>query len=206
MDKKLLRGIGLAESEISVYSALLEMGSSKAGDLVNELSLHRSRIYDALNMLLEKGLVSYVIRNNVKYFEASDPEKLLTRVEEQKKMLDERKKEINKRGRNDLVTGIGRQGGFPKIRKLLGENLKRNPNGYYDNIGNVLRECREFMEEHGFDELPSSNKIAKQGRGDLVKGIERKGGFRKIRDLLSRKKQLSEKETLEFMLEAYVEA
>jgi sugar-specific transcriptional regulator TrmB len=65
MDEKLLQEIGLAPTEISVYTALLKTGSAKVGVLIREVSLHRSRVYEAINRLIEKGLVSYIIKNNL---------------------------------------------------------------------------------------------------------------------------------------------
>jgi len=66
------------------------------GHLVKELSLHRSRIYEAINRLADKGLVSNVIRNNVKYFESADPENLLSYLEEKKEHLNEAENNIKK--------------------------------------------------------------------------------------------------------------
>jgi len=59
MDTKLLQEIGLTNSEITIYTTLLRTGVIKAGELVREVNLHRSRIYEAINRLTEKGLVSY---------------------------------------------------------------------------------------------------------------------------------------------------
>ena len=96
MDQKLLQEIGLANSEILVYTTLLKSGSVKVGELMKEISLHRSRVYEAINRLTEKGLVSYVIKNNVKYFEATDPERLVTYIEEQKEKLNQKEKSIKR--------------------------------------------------------------------------------------------------------------
>jgi sugar-specific transcriptional regulator TrmB len=96
IDTKILEEIGLAPSEIVVYSALLKTGSAKVGVLIKEVSLHRSRVYEAINRLIEKGLVSHVIKNNVKFFQASDPERLLSYVEEQKEKLNQKEADIRK--------------------------------------------------------------------------------------------------------------
>lgn len=96
MDQRLLQEVGLTNSEITVYTTLLKSGSIKVGDLMKRVSLHRSRVYEAINRLTEKGLVSYVIKNNVKYFEATDPERLITYIEEQKEKLNQKKKSIKK--------------------------------------------------------------------------------------------------------------
>ncbi|MFH1364250.1 MAG: helix-turn-helix domain-containing protein [Candidatus Aenigmatarchaeota archaeon] len=96
MEQKILEEIGLANSEIIIYRALLRTGSVKVGELMKEVALHRSRVYDAINRLIDKGLVSYVIKNNIKYFEASDPEKLVSYIEEQKEKLNQKEMSVKK--------------------------------------------------------------------------------------------------------------
>lgn len=96
LKENLMKEIGLPNSEISVYVLLVKLGSSKASSLVRELGLHRSRIYEALSRLMDKGLVSSVIKNNIKYFSASNPEKLLEYVEEQKAKLESKQESIKK--------------------------------------------------------------------------------------------------------------
>jgi sugar-specific transcriptional regulator TrmB len=96
MNSSILGEIGLTNSEILVYTTLLRSGSIKVGELIKEISLHRSRVYEAINRLIDKGLVSYVIKNNVKYFEATDPERLVDYIDEQKEKLTEKKGMIKK--------------------------------------------------------------------------------------------------------------
>jgi sugar-specific transcriptional regulator TrmB len=96
MDTKILEEIGLAPSEIAVYTAMLKTGSVKVGVLIKEVALHRSRVYEAINRLIEKGLVSYVIKNNIKFFQASEPERLLSYIEEQKEKLTSKEEIIKK--------------------------------------------------------------------------------------------------------------
>jgi len=91
-----LQEIGLTNSEISVYSTLLNLGSVKASVLIKEIKIHRSRVYEALNKLIEKGLVSYIIKENIKYFQATNPDKLFDFIEEQKSKLDKKKQTIKK--------------------------------------------------------------------------------------------------------------
>jgi len=94
MDWKILSDIGLTKNEVTVYTTLLKLGSVKVGFLLKEVSLHRSRVYEALHRLIEKGLCSSVIRSNVKYFEAADPQRLLSYIEEQKEILAEKEKNL----------------------------------------------------------------------------------------------------------------
>ncbi len=91
-----LENTNLTKSEVEVYLALIRTGSTKIGELTKEVGLHRSRVYEAVNKLSDKGLVSYVIVKNVKFFEASDPNNLVLYIEEEKEKLEEKKKKIKK--------------------------------------------------------------------------------------------------------------
>jgi sugar-specific transcriptional regulator TrmB len=87
MDNKILEEAGLTNNEIMVYKSLLELGSVTAGPLTKKSRIHRSRVYDALNRLIDKGLVSYKIKANRKYFEAQNPEALVEFIEEKKQKV-----------------------------------------------------------------------------------------------------------------------
>ena len=70
MDTTLLEELGLTKNESKVYLALLELGSTAAGPLIKKIGMHRAAVYDIIDLLTGKGLVSYVIKANRKYFEA----------------------------------------------------------------------------------------------------------------------------------------
>lgn len=77
MNKKILEEIGLTASEAKIYLNLLEKGASLAGTISRNTGIHRRSVYDAIERLIQKGLVSYIKSNNRKYFEAVDPERLI---------------------------------------------------------------------------------------------------------------------------------
>jgi len=87
MDTTNLEKIGLTRNESVIYISLLKLGITSAQDIVKESELHRSRVYDSLESLQRKGLVSYVIKDYKKYFQAVKPEKLLEYVNEQKEAI-----------------------------------------------------------------------------------------------------------------------
>jgi|SRR3989344_3303652 len=94
MDIKPLEKIGLTESEIKVYLALLKLGQITAGPIVDEAKVTRSKIYDILERLKNKGLVSYLTKESTKYFSAADPKNILNYLEEKEKKIQEDKKSI----------------------------------------------------------------------------------------------------------------
>ena len=65
MEEELLAEFGLTRNEIRVYLTLLKMGSALAGEITEKTGIHRRNIYDSLERLQEKGLVSFVIINNI---------------------------------------------------------------------------------------------------------------------------------------------
>ena len=94
MDSSLLEDIGLTKSEINVYLALLELGSSSTGKIVDKSGASSSKIYEILDRLMQKGLVSYVVKSGVKYFEAADPNRILDYVNEKESRLIKQKEKI----------------------------------------------------------------------------------------------------------------
>lgn len=82
MQTRFLEEAGLTRTEAKVYLVLLELGSALAGKITEKSGIHRRSVYDAIERLIEKGLVSYVIKNNRKHFEAVEPKRLLQIMEE----------------------------------------------------------------------------------------------------------------------------
>ncbi|MEM4246825.1 MAG: helix-turn-helix domain-containing protein [Candidatus Woesearchaeota archaeon] len=78
-----LRTLGLTEIEEKVYLTLVEEGPSLAGNISRKSGIHRRMVYDATERLIKKGLVSYIMKNNRRLFEAADPDRLLQIVQEQ---------------------------------------------------------------------------------------------------------------------------
>lgn len=68
---------GLSKNEVSLYLVLLRLSVSQAGPLVKESDLHRMLVYEALDDLERKGLITIVRKKNIKLFQASDPSVLL---------------------------------------------------------------------------------------------------------------------------------
>ena len=87
MDTQPLRDMGLTEIEISVYFALLEKGPSPTGIIIRKTGLHKATVYQTLERLEEKGVVSYIIQDNRHVFQAEDPTILLEQLKEREENL-----------------------------------------------------------------------------------------------------------------------
>ncbi len=87
--RTVLAELGLSEGEITVYLALLKLGSSPVSSIKEETNLHRTTIYDFVERLLNRGLINYVVRNNVKYYNATEPQKLVEFLKEKQDHLQQ---------------------------------------------------------------------------------------------------------------------
>ncbi|MEK6960057.1 MAG: helix-turn-helix domain-containing protein [Nanoarchaeota archaeon] len=82
-----LQDIGLNRRESACYIALLELGPSKVGRICKKADIPSSKIYEILDGLMRRGLASFVVKNNVRHYQASGPRALLD-------CLDEKREEI----------------------------------------------------------------------------------------------------------------
>ncbi len=80
--EKALESIGFSQGEINVYVALLKLGSVPVNKIKQETKIHRTAIYDFLEKLKNKGLVSCVSQNKINHYSAAQPNKLLDFIKE----------------------------------------------------------------------------------------------------------------------------
>lgn len=95
MKQELLSEIGLTGWESQTYLALLELGLTTTGPLVEKSDVPHSKIYAVLKSLIKKGLVSYIIKGKTKYFQVSSPQKIFNLFKEKeiriKRVIEELK-------------------------------------------------------------------------------------------------------------------
>jgi len=116
---------GLAESESKVYLALLDLGEALAGEISKKAQLNRTTVYDSLERLIEKGLVTFLISANRKIFKPASPENLLDSIKEKEKLVEQILPSLNqiyKSSKKEEETNIfkGRKG----IKTILNNVLK----------------------------------------------------------------------------------
>jgi len=104
-DLEALESVGLPSKEALAYLDLLKHGESQTGKICERTKIPSSHVYSILNNLLEKGLVSYKIINNIKVFRASEPDALANLFEEKEKKM---------KGEKDrLLSSISQLKAFP---------------------------------------------------------------------------------------------
>ena len=76
METETLEKIGLTKNESIVYLTLVKSGTIKTAKILKKSGLNSGRIYDTLESLKHKGLISESNINGVKHFTASPPNQL----------------------------------------------------------------------------------------------------------------------------------
>lgn len=88
MDIEKLKQIGLNEKESKVYIELLQAGDSLVSEISEKTKINRSLLYTVLSDLANKGIVTYIIKNNVRYYRAAEPNKILSLLREKEKIFE----------------------------------------------------------------------------------------------------------------------
>lgn len=136
MDATDFEKLGLNRNEARVYYGLVQIGNSTAANLVKHLGVHRNIVYDNIEKLIEKGLVSYVVQEGKKVFRAQEPEMIIEFLKNKKEGIDAQMKvaesmmpEIEKLRRE---TSTEQEAeifkGIKGMKKVISEILKADEN------------------------------------------------------------------------------
>lgn len=87
MDLSILEQFGLRRNDIKVYNSLLKLGKSKTGLIAKQSRVVSSRVYESLNNLIDNGLVSYEVRNNIRYYQAELPDQFIEEIDKSRDKL-----------------------------------------------------------------------------------------------------------------------
>jgi sugar-specific transcriptional regulator TrmB len=140
MDTSFLLQAGLTEGELKVYLALLKIGSATSGQIVKESGISRSIIYVILDKLIEKGLVSVVIQEKTKYFQAAIPNRILEYLDQKEEGIKDCKNKV----KSILPDLIELQKHIPlnAVNMYLGINGVRTA---YENLYSKLKKGDEYL-------------------------------------------------------------
>lgn len=188
METKILEDIGLTQSEIKTYLTLLQIGSTSVGRIIEKSGLQNSVIHRALNSLIEKGVINYILEGKKKIYQATEPEHLLNYLDEKKEKLEAIIPELKKRqnvSQKESATIYKGVRGIREVYKVLRETKGKE---YLSFGGGKM--CEEKMgtlwwENHHTKRI--ANKLSsRQVFDETVKGF----GKKLIKRKLSRVKYL----------------
>ena len=73
--------------------------------------------------------------------------------------------------------------------------MERKAHKYWKGLENTISESKKVMEEHGFDTLPSSNKLRELGYSGLSRAISiHHSGFPNFREIMNQELGIKSKE------------
>jgi len=96
MEAGYLKEIGFSEGEEKVYLALLKLGQQTTGPLAKESGVSRSKLYEVLEKLIKKGVVSHLKKNNISYFSAAPPERIENYLKEKEELIKKQREKFKK--------------------------------------------------------------------------------------------------------------
>ena len=170
MDTKILESVGFTKGEISVYLSLLRLGETTTGDIIKESGITGSKVYEILDRLIKKGLVSYVIREKTKYFQASSPNRLLDYINKKETELIKQKRYIEgiipelksiQESKQKIQSSQIFEGyeGIKTVLNLILESLKSNEEYYAFSIGDEINNERVRLFFQNYHRKRISRKI-----------------------------------------------
>ncbi len=145
--------LGLNKNEAKVYLSLIKFGESDANQIIKDTKFHKNIVYDNLDKLINKGLITYISDGKKRIFSISSSEMLvehiddgLTKLNEKREIAVEIAKEIKKRKRiipqkQEAAIFRGKEG----IRAYHKWTIKNNKP--YSIFG-APKQSLEIMDEH----------------------------------------------------------
>jgi sugar-specific transcriptional regulator TrmB len=190
MDTKALENIGLTQGEIKVYLALLELGSSTAGDILEKASIQNSVFHLCVNSLIEKGLVSYVKKNKFRIYSAASPEAVVSYVKDKEKelqnllpQLKEKQQHSKEKQEVELFEGIK---GIMTLLNILIEDAKKG-----DEFLMFTAEADNLEKSEEIQKFYEMYDAKRKDKGLIVKGVAQKS----LKSLFEKRKSLKMKYT-----------
>lgn len=91
-----LERIGLRPAETEVYTNLLKLGETKVGEIVKVSKVSSSNVNDALNSLYKKGVIGFVLKNNIRHYYPIEVDSLNLLIEKEEEKLNQNKIDLSK--------------------------------------------------------------------------------------------------------------
>lgn len=122
-----LEQLGMATNDAKVYQAMMELGTVGGGEISRKTGFHRNIVYESLDRLLSRRLITKVYRKKIALFQLSDPKRLLYEANQKadlaEKLVDQIEKSSNVT--SDVTIYDGEEG----FRTFYKNNMARAKNG-----------------------------------------------------------------------------
>lgn len=217
--KDKLINLGFSEKETTIYLALLKLGRSSAPSLAKSVSQDRRVIYDILDLMAKKGMVSITKIKNVTNYEATPPEEILEQnknsIKEFQKIVPQLNKISPKKDHSYLRIWYGVKAANRIINNALKSNsefLLMGRGGYlldqlgdakYQYIPKLKKKKWRMIQTQEYKKYPKEFKI--KNMKYLPKDIKLETGFAMIGDIVYLFTKKHEIEVIEIMNKAFAD-
>ena len=135
MELEKLKRLGFSQTESAIFSTLLKRGSSPVQKIVEETGFYKANVYDALERMCERGLISKVVENNKRMYQLQKPEFLTEfirkeklEIEEKEKIIKEVVESINLSKQEQVSETASVLRGYTGIRQIYTEIVEKRIN------------------------------------------------------------------------------
>jgi sugar-specific transcriptional regulator TrmB len=147
--RDVLKEYGLSDKEVQVYLALLPLGSINLQEIARRIDLPRTTIYNTLNYLIVKGLVSFITKKGIRFYIAAEPNKLIEKLNEKRELLKSILPELDSLKRlvkesSSVEIFQGSKGLFT----ILSDIFKEKQQVYYFGSYSLSKEVLKHQPEH----------------------------------------------------------
>ena len=190
MDTTILEDLGLTNAEIKVYMALLELGNSTAGPIREKSNLQNSVVHRALQSLINKGLINYILESKRKIYQATDPENFFHFIDDKKKRfeiilpeLKEKQKYAKEEEKATIYKGVR---GIKEVYNIM---INHNAKEYLTFGGGYM--CEKRMGTEWWESIHTKRIANKLSSRQIFDETVRKFGKNLIRRPLSKVKYIN---------------
>jgi sugar-specific transcriptional regulator TrmB len=162
-----LQHLGLTDKEARVYLAALELGPSAVQDISHKSKVNRATTYVMIESLSARGLMSTFQKGKKKFYAAENPERLMTIIETQEKVLAEQKNELEEV--MPVLEGLfNTEGAKPQVRYLEGIEGLETTRAIFESLEG------EYIQIYPLDEV-SKFEQALHGRAEHIERLNKIG-------------------------------
>ncbi len=152
MDETILEELGLTKGEVKIYLTVLELGQTKVGQIIEKSKMASSAVHNLVNTLIEKGLISYIKKGKIKYYQSIPPKQLIDLIEEKKSKilkilpeLEQKQKKSTEKQEAEIFEGT--KGIMSMLNILTGDSKKGDEYLFFAvNVKDQNKEIQKFFE------------------------------------------------------------
>lgn len=183
METEILQELGFTYAESKVYLILLELGSVKVGRIIEKSGLQSSTIHNTLNSLIDKGLITYILKGKIKVYQSVNPKLILKGFKDKENKFEsilpvlEQKQKLN-REKPQAEIFEGTKGIMSLLNELI-EDTKPKEVYYFFAMdeSELNKEIQTFFERYD---------AKRKDKGLIIKGVARK----ELKPLFEKRKSL----------------